>query len=71
MDSDLPGFADAQARISLSPRPGHRLALFGLSSRESTDADLEGDTEGERLKLLSSTHNDLAAVSYFAPLVQT
>lgn len=65
---DLPGFTDLQARGVWSPRAGHRFTLFGLASRESTDADIEGETEGERLSLLSSTHNDLAAASYFLPI---
>jgi len=67
VDSDLPGFADVQAKVVWSPRPGQQLAIAGLSSRESTDAEFDGDTEGERLKLLSSTHNDLASISYHAP----
>ncbi|HEX5107126.1 MAG TPA: TonB-dependent receptor [Vicinamibacterales bacterium] len=67
VDSDLPGFADLQTKIVWSPRPGQQLAIVGLSSRESTDAEFDGDTEGERLSLLSNTHNDLAAVSYHAP----
>ena len=65
---DLPGFTDLQVKVGWEPRPGQRLTLFGLLSRESTDAELDGDVEGERLALLSSTHNDLAAVSYFVPL---
>jgi TonB dependent receptor/Carboxypeptidase regulatory-like domain/TonB-dependent Receptor Plug Domain len=68
VDTDLPGFTDTQARAVWSPRPGQRLTVFGLSSRESTDADLEGDIAGERLRLLSSTHNDLAAVSFASPI---
>ena len=68
VDSDLPGFTDVQAKAVWSPRPGQRLTLFGLSSRESTDADIDGDIEGERLRLQSSTHNDLAAVSFSSPV---
>lgn len=66
--TDLPGFTDAQAKAVWSPRPGQRLTFFGLASRESTDADIEGDVEGERLRLQSSTHNDLAAVSFSSPI---
>jgi Carboxypeptidase regulatory-like domain/TonB dependent receptor-like, beta-barrel/TonB-dependent Receptor Plug Domain len=62
--TNLPGFTDVQAKAVWSPRPGQRLTFFGLSSRESTDADIEGDIQGERLQLQSSTHNDLAAVSF-------
>ena len=66
--TNLPGFTDMQAKAVWSPRPGQRWTFFGLSSRESTDADIEGDIAGERLQLQSSTHNDLAAVSFFSPI---
>lgn len=66
--TNLPGFTDVQARAVWSPRPGQRLTLFGLSSRENTNADLEGETAAERLRLLSSTKNDLAAVSFSSPI---
>lgn len=62
--SDLPGFTDLQARATLFPGNGRRLTFFGLASRESTDAALDGDAEGETLKLVSSTHNDLGAVTF-------
>jgi hypothetical protein len=68
VDTDLPGFTDTQAKAVWSPRPGQRLTFFGLSSRESTDADIDGDIEGERVRLQSSTHNDLGAVSFSSPL---
>jgi hypothetical protein len=64
VNTNLPGFTDVQLRTVWSPRPGQRLTLFGLSSRETTDSDLEGDTTGERLRLRSKTHNDLAAASF-------
>ena len=65
---DLPGFNDLQARAVWSPRPDQRLTLFGLSSRESADAAIDGNTEGESFNLLSSTHNDLAALSFSSPI---
>lgn len=64
VNTDLPGFTDLQAKFVWSPRPGQHLTMFALSSREKTDADVEGDTTGERLQLQSSTHNDLAALSF-------
>jgi hypothetical protein len=64
----LPGFTDLQAKAVWSPRPGQRLTVFGLSSRESTNTDIAGDIQGERLQLQSSTHNDLAAVSFSSPI---
>jgi Carboxypeptidase regulatory-like domain/TonB dependent receptor-like, beta-barrel/TonB-dependent Receptor Plug Domain len=66
--TDLPAFNDVQAKAVWSPRPGQRLTFFGLSSRESTDANIDGDIEGERLQLQSSTHNDLAAISFSSPI---
>jgi hypothetical protein len=67
VNTDLPGFTDLLGKAVWSPRPGQRLTAFGLLSRERTDADLEGDA-GERLLLQTSTHNDLAAVSFSAPI---
>ncbi|MCC7125653.1 MAG: TonB-dependent receptor [Acidobacteria bacterium] len=64
VDTNLPGFTDVQARAAWSPRPGQRLTMFALSSRERTDADFDGDVEGERLQLQSSTDNDLGAASF-------
>lgn len=68
VNTNLPGFTDLQAKAVWSPRPGQRLTLFGLSSRERTDANFAGDTTGERLRLRSGTHNDLAALSFSAPI---
>lgn len=65
VDTNLPGFTDVQGKGVWSPRPGHRLTLFGLSSRESTDAEFDEDN-GELIKLKSSTHNDVGAMSYQA-----
>jgi hypothetical protein len=66
--TNLPGFTDLQAKVMWSPRPGQRLTLFGVSSRENTNADLEGDTAGDRFRLKSDTQNDLAAVSFSSPI---
>ncbi len=67
--TNLPGFSDLQLKAVWEPRPGRRLTLFGLGSRERTDAEFdELDTEGERLSLQSSTNNDLAAVSFSSPI---
>jgi hypothetical protein len=67
-DTQLPSFADVQARAVWELRPGQRLTVSGLSSQESTDATFNGSTPGERLQLLSSTHNDLAAVAFVSPI---
>ncbi len=69
--SNLPGFSDVQLKAVWEPKPGRRLTLFGLGSRERTDLDLDDsdlDNPGERLSLLSSTNNDLAAVSFSTPV---
>jgi TonB dependent receptor/Carboxypeptidase regulatory-like domain/TonB-dependent Receptor Plug Domain len=68
VDGNLPGFTDVQAKATWSPRPGQRLTFFGLSSRESTNAEIDGDSDAEELRLQSSTHNDLAAVSFSSPI---
>lgn len=64
IDTDLPSFADLQAHVVWEPRAGQRLAVFGLASRETADARLEGDAAGERVGLQSTSRNDLAAVSF-------
>jgi outer membrane receptor for ferrienterochelin and colicin len=77
VDADLPSFADLQARADVQMRPGHKLTVFGLNSRENTDArfddldDGNGDGEGagdEFVDILTSTLNDLGAVSYSAAI---
>ena len=69
VDADLPSFADLQARLDLQVRPGHRIAIFGLNSREGTDARFEDDDDGdEYVDILTSTQNDLGAVSYAATI---
>ncbi|HEY6508720.1 MAG TPA: TonB-dependent receptor [Vicinamibacterales bacterium] len=69
VDADLPSFADVQARGDMQLRPGHTLSLFTLSSRESTDARFDIEESGaEFVDILSSTQNDLAALSYEATI---
>lgn len=63
-DSDLPSFADVQARVSLQTRPGQRMSLFGLRSRESTDAAFEGDRAGEGGDFVTGARNDLVAAAF-------
>jgi hypothetical protein len=71
VDSDLPSFADLQFRADLQLRPEHRLTLFGLNSRESTDAEFTDDeNEDEVLNLETSTFNDLGAVTYSGTLLK-
>ena len=65
VDADLPSFADLQFRADIQIRPGQRLTVFGLSSRESTDAEFSDDeNEDERLRLQTSTFNDVGAATF-------
>lgn len=73
VDADLPSFADLQARADIQIRPGHRLTLSVLTSRENTDArfeDVEEDdsVSDEFVDVLTSTHNDLGALTYSAAI---
>ena len=70
-NDDFPGFQDVQAKGVWDPKPGHRLTLFALRSRES--ADMTGkDDRVDELNLTTTTRvttrNDVAAVSYSAAL---
>lgn len=68
VNTDLPSFADLQANVVWEPGAGRRLALFGLTSREGADAQLQGDAAGERVGLRSDTRNDVTALSFSSPL---
>lgn len=65
---DLPSFADVQARLVLEPRPGQRLALSGVRSRESTDAAFEFERPGEGGTFLTDARNDVGALGFDAGL---
>ena len=70
-DQNLPAFADVQAQAQWTFGPGHRLALFGLTSRENADFrfDDEDDEESrETGRLLSAAGNDLASLRFDALL---
>lgn len=69
VDTDLPSFGDLQARTDIRIRPGHTLTVFGLASRESTDARFDDDDTGDEfVDIETSTRNDLGAASYAATL---
>jgi hypothetical protein len=74
VDADLPSFTDLQAKGEWVSSKGQRITVFGLQSRERTDADLDeedlGDdaAPGERLSLQAATNNDLAAFSFSTPI---
>jgi outer membrane receptor protein involved in Fe transport len=62
VDTELPAFADVQGRLDWTMRPGTRVSLFGLLSREATDATFEGDREGEQGDFVTAARNDLVAL---------
>ncbi len=65
---DLPSFADVQAKLAWQPRPGQRLALVGLRSRETTDAAFEFERPGEGGTFVTGARNDVGALSFYASL---
>jgi hypothetical protein len=68
---DFPDFQDLQAKGVWDPKPGHRLTLFALRSRESADMRSKDDRVPEddlEVAVRKSTRNDVAAMSYSAPL---
>lgn len=64
VDSDLPSFADLQSKVVWDRRPGQRFVLFGLRSREKTDALFEGDRSGESGTFLTASRNDLVSATF-------
>jgi hypothetical protein len=70
VDTQLPAFADVQARVDWEPRSGSRLTFFALVSREATDAFFEDEEEDEQGAFVTAARNDLAALTFetsFAP----
>jgi outer membrane receptor protein involved in Fe transport len=65
---DLPSFGDIQARTDWDLGGARRLTLFGLLSREATDATFEGDRENEEGSVFTDARNDLMAVTFSTPL---
>lgn len=66
--TDLPSFGDVQARAAWERRPGQRLTLFGLLSRESADASFDGDRPGEQGTFVTGARNDVLALSFYSTL---
>jgi hypothetical protein len=67
-ESDLPSFADLQAKGVWEPRPGQRVTLFALRSRERTDASFDDSERDTQLGLRNTARNDLASLSFFTTL---
>ena len=63
---DFPGFADLQAKGVWEPRPGRKLTLFGLRSRET--AALTIDSTSAQGKFQDDTRNDLISTSFDASI---
>jgi outer membrane receptor for ferrienterochelin and colicin len=60
-DSDLPSFGDVQGKILWNLGQGKRVTLFGLRSREGTDAALtSGSHQGE---IYTHTRNDAVSLA--------
>jgi hypothetical protein len=68
VDANLPSFGDIQARADWKLGRGSRLTLFGLFSREGTDATFEGDLEGEEGDVFTDARNDLLAATFSTTL---
>jgi len=67
-DADLPSFGDLQSKVVWELRPGHQLSVFGLRSRESTNAEFEGNIPADRLGLKDLSSNDVLSFTYGATL---
>ena len=70
-DQNLPAFADVQAQAHWTFGPGHRLALFGLTSRENADFrfdDEEDEESRDSGRLVSEAGNDLVSLRFDALL---
>jgi hypothetical protein len=65
-DSQLPAFGDVQAKGVWELRPGQRLTLFALRSRETTDASFSDSSNGNDLGLTDAGRNDLVSASFFS-----
>lgn len=60
--NDLPSFEDIQARGTWDLKPGHHVSVFGLRSREKTDATFTDS--GDTIAVGDGSKNDVASVSY-------
>lgn len=64
----LPTFGDLQAKAVWELRPGRRLTLFALRSREHTDAKFDLSGGSNHLGLLNAARNDLVSLSFFSTI---
>lgn len=66
--TDLPSFGDVQAKGVWELRPGQRLTLFALRSRETTDAQFDITSSSSSVGLKDTTRNDLVSLSFFSTI---
>jgi hypothetical protein len=66
----LPTFGDLQAKVVWELRPGRRLTLVALRSREHTDAKFDLSGGSDHLGLLNAARNDLVSLSFFSTIGQ-
>jgi hypothetical protein len=67
-DQDLPSFGDLQTKIAWSLPRGRELTIFGLRSRESTDAEFTDSSMDATFGLADRSSNDIVSVSLASPL---
>ncbi len=59
----LPSFSDLQAKVSWELRPGQRLSLFVLGSREKTDAAFDEESSASTFGLGDKASNTLVSLT--------
>jgi hypothetical protein len=67
-NNDLPSFGDLQAKGVWEPRPGRRVTLFALRSRENTDARFDNNKSGDTIGLRDASNNDMVSLIYSTAL---
>ncbi len=65
---DLPSFADLQAKGVWEPRPGQRVTLVALRSREQADATFDDSATSSELGFKNGSSNDLVSASFFSTI---
>jgi hypothetical protein len=68
VEQDLPSFGDVQARFARRLGEGRTLTVFGLRSREASDASFDRPEEGAQGAFFSRTRNDVVAATFQAQL---
>jgi hypothetical protein len=66
--TNLPSFGDVQAKSVWEIRPGQRITLFALRSRELTDASFDFDSGASTIGLKDAARNDLVSLSFFSTI---